>query len=179
MDGGPETLIEEGHRARGEDRLPEAQRHFADTVVLCRKGKDKALPAQAQTGMGQIARDLQAGARALSHYEEAVRISRVLEQRLRLAHTIRHVGDILRGKGCKLDSAPHSLEDLKLYRGHDETALLDLANTLGGYALLKPDHGAFADAMQLWQEAGRLCAQLDLQAGVAESNAEIARLSAH
>jgi hypothetical protein len=33
--------------------------------------------------------------------------------------------------------------------------------------------------MQLWQEAGRLNAEPDVQAGVAESNAEIARLSAH
>jgi hypothetical protein len=70
-------------------------------------------------------------------------------------------------------------EALELYRGDDETAPLDLANTLGGCALLKGDHGSLAEAMQLWQEAGRLNAEPDVQAGVAESNAEIARLSAH
>jgi tetratricopeptide (TPR) repeat protein len=178
VDGRPETLIEEGCRARREDRLPEAQRHFANAVVLCRKGKDKALLAQALTGMGQIARDLNDCSRALCCYEEAVRIHRGLDQPLRLAHTIRHVGDILRGMGRKVEAAPHYVEALELYRGQDETAPLDLANTLRGYALLKGDNGAFAEAMQLWQEAGRLYAQLDVRAGVAESNAQIARFSA-
>src|ERR1700723_3156729 len=72
---------------------------------------------------------------------------------------IRHVGDILRGMGRKVDSAPHYAEALELYRGNDETAPLDLANTLRGYALLQADHRAFAEAMQLWQQAGRLHAQ--------------------
>jgi hypothetical protein len=116
MDGRPETLIEEGYRARREGRLPEAQRHFADAVFLCRKdkgkgkgkgkGKDKALLAQALTGMGQIARDLHDGSRAFSCYEEAVRIHPGLDQPLRLARTIRHVEEILRGMGRKVDSAP-------------------------------------------------------------------------
>ena len=178
LDGRPETLIDEGYRARREGRLPEAQKHFADAIALCRKGKDEALLAQALTGMGQIARDLNDSSRALCCYEEAVRIHRGLDQPLRLAHTIRHVGDILRGMGRKVEAAPHYVEALELYRGHDETAPLDLANTLRGYALLKEDNGAFAEAIQLWQEAGRLYAQLDVVAGVAESNARIARLSA-
>ena len=80
--------------------------------------------------------------------------------------------------GRKVDSAPHYAEALELYRGNDETAPLDLANTLRGYALLQADHRAFAEAMQLWQQAGRLHAQLGGQAGVAECNAQIARLSA-
>ena len=109
MDGRPETLIEEGCRARREGRLPEAQSHFADAVFLCRKGKgtgkDKALLAQALTGMGQIARDLHDGSRAFSCYEEAVCIHQGLDQPLRLVHTFRHVGEILRRMGRKVDSA--------------------------------------------------------------------------
>src|ERR1700723_3156727 len=87
LDARPETLIDEGYRARRQDRLPEAQRHFADAVVLCRKGKDKSLLAEALPGMGQIARDLGDGSGALCCYEEAVRILPNVDQPLRPAHT--------------------------------------------------------------------------------------------
>jgi hypothetical protein len=105
-------------------------------------------------------------------------MDRGLDQPLWLAHTIRRAADILRDMGRNVDSAPHCREALELYRGHNEPAPLDLANTLGGYALLKGEGGAFREAEQLWQEAGRLYAQVDVHAGVAESKAEIARVSA-
>jgi tetratricopeptide (TPR) repeat protein len=56
------------------------------------------LLAQALTGLGQIERDLHNGDATLRCYK-AADLYRTLDEPLRLAHTVRHVGDILQDGG--------------------------------------------------------------------------------
>jgi tetratricopeptide (TPR) repeat protein len=172
----PETLLAEGYQARREHRLADAEAHFAKAVDLCRKAGDRALLAQALTDSGRIERDLHRADAALKHYGDAADLYRSLDAPLLLAHTIRHLADILQDQR-KLDlAARHYKEALEIYRSHDETPPLDLANALRGLALLKGETGDMEGAKNLWQEARGLYAAGDVQAGVAESDARIARL---
>ena len=178
MGGELESLLDQGYQARKEQRLAEALQRFAEAVDLSRKSDDRALLAQSLTGKGQIERDLGDLEGALKCYEEAVDLYRVLNRPLVLAHTIRHVGDILRNQTQLGMAAPHYEEALAIYRGLDDAPPLDLANAIRGYALLRSSVGEKAEAAKLWQEAGALYAAVGVQAGVAESEAQVARLTA-
>ena len=97
---------------------------------------------------------------------------------MRFAHAIRHLADILRHVGSAAEAAHYYEEALKVYRQHSESRPLDLANTLRGFALLKGGIGESEGANSLWQEARSLYESVHVQAGVEESEREIARLRA-
>jgi len=106
----------------------------------------------------------------------AAEIIRTLDHPLVLAHTLRHEADILREQQ-KFDEAETIYgEVLTLYRANSEHRLLDLANALRGYALLKAAVGNNSESTMLWQEAGALYETLGVEAGVAESRENLARL---
>jgi tetratricopeptide (TPR) repeat protein len=173
-----EILIKQGYEARRGNRPAEAKVCFTEAIGFCRAAGDKAVLAKALTGLGQIERDLKETGDALGHYEEAVAIYRTLDKPLVLAHTVRHVGDILRNQGKPELASPCFIEALEIYRERDDTPPLDLANALRGYALVKANVGDREEAAKLWQEAGGLYALVGVQAGVAESAAQVARLTA-
>jgi tetratricopeptide (TPR) repeat protein len=94
-----------------------------------------------------------------------------------LAHTIRHVADILRESGRAELAEPRYDEALALYRKHPETPPLDLANAIRGLALLKSDSRRSESAKALWQEARELYAAVNVEAGVEESKRRLAMLA--
>jgi tetratricopeptide (TPR) repeat protein len=109
MDDAIESLLNQGYLARREGRLADAKDIYAEAVDLCRAAKDQALLALALKRLGGIKRDLHEIdvheiEAALQDYQEAAAIDRALEDPLNLAHTIRHIGDILREDG-KPDAA--------------------------------------------------------------------------
>jgi hypothetical protein len=93
-----------------------------------------------------------------------------------LAHTIRHLADILRERGCVEEARPLYEEVLGTYRRHHRSPPLDLANAIRGFALLQGAAGKTEAATLLWQEARSLYESLAVKPGVEESDAEIARL---
>ncbi len=169
-------LLSHGRIARSERRLADAKKYFAEAVERCRKGNDRLLLAQALSGLGQIERDLGNPAAALRHYGSAVDLRRAEDDPLVLAHTIRHVADILREERQLAKAALYYEEALEIYRKHEQTPALDLANAIRGYALLKADLGDPQEATFLWHEAMALYADLGVQAGVTESQSQIAFL---
>ena len=174
-----DTLISQGYAARKEHRPEDAKQHFAEAIALSKSTNDRAGLARALAGLGQIERDLRDGAGARLHYEQSVDVYRTLDNPLALAHTVRHLADILRGQGEYTLAEPCYAEALQIYRRHENTHSLDLANTLRGYALLKTVDNAKPEALQLWHEARNLYAQCNVEAGVAESDSQIALLAAH
>jgi tetratricopeptide (TPR) repeat protein len=172
-----ESLLQQGYQARREHRFGDAKYLYAEAVDLCRSNNDQPLLALSLTRLGGRERDLDEIDKSLTHYQEAVSIYRVLNDPLSLAHTVRHVGDILRESNRLDQAALFYTEALETYRNHKETDALDLANTLRGYALLKSAMSEMEAAKCLWQEAGALYAQVDVAAGVAESQRQIALLS--
>ena len=112
-------------------------------------------------------------------YGDAVEIYRQNnDEPLRLAHTGRHLADILRGEGAFELARPLYEEALKIYRGHKEASSLDVANAIRGFALLESAIGSKKEATALWQEARKLYESVDVQAGVQESDVQLERLAA-
>ncbi len=132
--------------------------------------------AKAVTAMGSIERDMKNHDAALQNYGEAVAIYRSAGDELRLAHAIRHIGDIYL-EACQLPPAePCYVEALRIYRGNPNTDPLDLANAIRGFALLNEELGKREEARRLWEEARTLYATVNVEAGVKESERRIAQL---
>jgi tetratricopeptide (TPR) repeat protein len=164
------------HQARRENRPNDARQDLIEAVALCRQEGNGIELAGALADLGQIERDLHCNDAALKNYEEAAAIYCAAGDVLDWAHTVRHVGDILRNMGRRDLAEPCFREALDLYRSDARTAPLDLANTLRGYALLMDDNGESVRAKPLWQEARDLYAAVGVDAGVKESSRRLALL---
>jgi tetratricopeptide (TPR) repeat protein len=173
-----DQLMQQALQARRENRLDDAKRDLLEAVVLCREAAAPGKLARALAGLGQAERDLHHNDAALRHYEEAVALNRIEGDPLRIAHTIRHVADIHRHEGNRRLAEGCYDEALCIYREQAETPPLDLANALRGSALLKESMGEIKQARVQWQEAGKLYADVGVEAGVAESKRRVELLKA-
>lgn len=116
---------------------------------------------------------------ALQCYGKAVEIYRRNGvDRLRLAHTVRHLADIHRGEGSFELAKPLYEEALTIYRQREDASALDVANAIRGFALLKSAMSERSEATALWREARKLYESVDVRAGVEESDVQLARLEA-
>jgi hypothetical protein len=95
---------------------------------------------------------------------------------LKLAHVIRHAGDIQRHERRAELAELLYHQALALYRSH-ETPPLELANAIRSLAILKSDAGEAESARLLWEEARELYALVKVDAGVAESSRRLALLA--
>jgi len=107
----------------------------------------------------------------------AVASVRKVDDPLRLAHTVRHLGDAYYYAGRWPLAEPCYVEALSIYRRHENRKPLDLANAIRSFAVLKDEVGAAEAAKHLWQEAHDLYVALNATAGVAESAARLALLA--
>jgi tetratricopeptide (TPR) repeat protein len=165
------TLIQRGHAARREYRLEDALQLFSEAVLAARREGNDADLVHALKGLGQIERDLGRGERALPLYEEAVELCLALDDTGGLAHTLRHLADIHQDAGGWSAAEPLYEQALRLYRGDPSTSVLDLANAVRPYALLRERLGDGEAALALWREARALY----LAAGIAEGVQECDR----
>ena len=107
----------------------------------------------------------------------AVASLRRVDDPLRIAHAVRHLGDAYYYAKQAARAEPCYVEALSIYRGHKQTRPLDLANAIRSFAVLKDYVGADEEAKPLWQEAHDLYVALNATAGVAESAARLALLA--
>lgn len=114
---------------------------------------------------------------AIRTYESVIGILRDTGHRLRLAHAIRHLGDIHRGRRDAEAAAPCYVEAIEIYRSESDARVLDVANAFRGFALLKQQMEANAEAAVLWQQASDLYARCEVWQGVANSRGQLAMLS--
>jgi tetratricopeptide (TPR) repeat protein len=172
-----EQLFAGAYHARREHRFADARRLLTEAVEHARRGDIPEVLARALTALGQIERDMTNTQAALQLYQEAVEIYHKQSDMLRLAHTVRHVGDIYREDGQLAPAEPCYEGALRMYRANPDTPPLDLANTLRGFALLKEQLGQKQQARDLWTEARDLYRSVDVEAGVNESTRRLAQLS--
>jgi tetratricopeptide (TPR) repeat protein len=174
-----QTLLAEGYQARREHRLADARGLFAAAAATSREsGEPPPMLARALEGAGQIESDLGDSEAALDLYRQAAELYRLHGTPLELAHCVRHVGDILRRLERAEESATCYEEALAIYRREEQAPLLDVANAVRGFALLEEQRGHAAEAIALWRRALELYRQTGIEAGVAEGEKSIARLTA-
>ena len=99
------------------------------------------------------------------------------DDRLLLAHTVRHVGDILQDEDRGADALPCYEEALALYRADPRSDPLGLANVIRPLAILKESLGGTDQAAALWAEARELYRAAGIAAGVEEADARLGALS--
>lgn len=154
----------------------EAQRLYGEAVERSRQHGSRRKLIQALKGLGQIARDMRMNDSALRLYDEATTLCRAENDALLLAHTVRHLGDI----HCDMDrddlAQPCYEEALAIYRAQAGTSVLELANAVRPYALLKENAGAHAEAKRLWAEARDLYAAAKVPEGVKECSRHVSLL---
>src|SRR5215470_18228602 len=92
-------LVKQALQGRREGRLADAKRDLLEAVEICRRSGSRAELARALKDLGQIECDLDDNDAALQHYQEALGLYRAEGDVLKIAHTVRHVGDIHRYQG--------------------------------------------------------------------------------
>ena len=108
---------------------------------------------------------------------------------LRYAHAVRHLGDAYYYAKRWAQAETCYVEGLAIYRKHEHTRPLDLANAIRSFAVLKDENGEAEEAKRLWQEAHDLYVAVSeapdineswrrgVLGGVAESAARLALLA--
>jgi tetratricopeptide (TPR) repeat protein len=119
---------------------------------------------------GEAERSLPGSDGGIASYREAVAILRDVEGGLKLAHTVRHLGDIYRRANQSDEAEVCYAEALQIYRAHPEVSALELANALRGAALSKEKIGQPGQAAALWREAKALYETAGVAAGVDEAS---------
>jgi tetratricopeptide (TPR) repeat protein len=161
------SVLRSGTAARRAGRLSEAARFMNEAAALCGPDQDYER-AHVLRELGELARnnlDLNA---AQAHYEQAVVLLRTSDDRLKFAHTIRHLGDVHAEQQHWPDAERCLVEALEIYRSHPSPIALDLANAISAYAALKTETGQREEARALWAEACELYESEGIAAGVEE-----------
>lgn len=183
------SLIEKAWRARREALLSSPTdeatlgavmaRVEADLVGACeiceQAGAKKELSV-ALGKLGHVALDLDHPNKARTLFEESVAAAREAGDPLRLAHAVRHLGQVKHRLG-RLESAGRSYEEaLDLYALAGAAHPLDQANTLRPMALLSEELGDVEAARLRWRRAAKLYRAAGVEEGVRECEARLSRL---
>lgn len=131
---------------------------------------EKASELRALAESARSRRDL---AVAQKYYEEATELLRNSTDQLRFAHTVRHLGDVYVERQNWSSAESCFVEALNIYRGQPPARMLDVANAIRGYAVLKDKSGTADEARELWAEAGRMYQALGIVDGVKECNLHV------
>src|SRR5712691_1950258 len=122
-------------------------------------------------------------------YKLAVAKARGIDDPLKLAHTVRHLGDAYCYAKQPAQAEPCYVEALSIYRQDEHARPLDVANAIRSFAVLKDENGEAEEAQRLWQEAHDIYVAVSeapditesfsrgVLGGVAESAARLALLA--
>lgn len=158
-----------------------ASRVEADLELACeisrRNGAKRELSI-ALGKLGHVALDADRTDTALVRFEEAAAVARETGDPLRVAHAVRHVGQVHQRRGRRERAERAYREALDLYREAGTPPPLDHANALRPLALLREERGDPGEAKDLWRRAARLYRIAGVAEGVEECEARVARLTA-
>jgi tetratricopeptide (TPR) repeat protein len=161
------SLVRKGVAARRAGQYSEAFRYLNEAAALCGPGEDDDR-ANVLRELGELSRNTQDLKAALSHYEQAVALLRNSANRLKFAHTLRHLGDVHAEQQHSNEAERCFAEALAIYRANPGASPLDLANAIRSHALLKSETGQAKEALELWLEAAVLYKGLGIAEGVQE-----------
>lgn len=171
-----DDLIAAAWRDRREGRHADAERGLRDAIDASRRAGNGRQLVSALGKLAHVLRDLGRDDEALPVSEEAVHVSRDEGDSLRLAHTVRHLGDLHRDAGRLVEADRCYGEALALYRAAPSPDALDVANALRPAAFLKLSQGERSAARALLSEARTLYQKAGIDAGVEECSRQLAQL---
>lgn len=123
--------------------------------------------------LGHVALDQDHRDKALTLFEEAVAVARETGDTLRLAHAVRHLGQVNHCLG-ELESAERRYEEaLDLYQQAGDAHPLDHANALRPMAALRQELGDVDGARLMWRRASELYRTAGVEEGVHECEARL------
>jgi tetratricopeptide (TPR) repeat protein len=149
---------------------------------------EEADPILALTRQAQAARNAGDREAAVALQSRALALCRHQDDPARLAHVLRHLGDILGELGRYAEAEPHFREMAEIYAARPQTPPLELANAWRSLAVQAEGLGDRDDARRLWMEVRARYAELDAvfvqltgkpeNPGVAECDRRLGRLAA-
>lgn len=145
-----------------------------DALALGQELGDVQAQISALRGLGHVLSDTGDIVRAKTYYEAAVSLARNQDDRLVLAHALRHLADACRHKNDAEAAETFYDESIALYCADDEASSVHLANALRGSARLYEKRDS-ERAIALWKEAARIYQKVGIDAGVEEANQAIVR----
>ena len=149
---------------------------LARACEICERTGAKPELSVALGKLGHVALDLDDLDKALTLFEKSVAVAREASDPLRLAHAVRHLGQVNHRLG-RLESAGRCHEEaLDLYDRAGTVHPLDHANALRPMAALKEDIGEVEEARLLWRRAAKLYRSAGVDEGVRECEAHLASL---
>ena len=167
--------------ARTGEATPDAvmARVEADLVracEICEQMDAKPEHSVALGKLGHVALDLGDPDRARTLFEKSVAVAREANDPLRLAHAVRHLGQVNHRLG-RLESAGHCYaEALDLYDKSGTAHPLDHANALRPMAALREEAGDVEEARLLWRRAANLYRSVGVDEGERECEAHLASM---
>lgn len=148
----------------------------ADLVMACEilEREDTRTELSVALGrLGHVALDLDDPDKARTLFEESVAVAREADDPLRLAHAVRHLGQVHRRLG-RLESARRCYQEaLDLYDHAGAAHPLDHANALRPLAALREELGEAEGARALWRRAAKLYRAAGVEEGVRECEAHL------
>ncbi len=149
---------------------------------ICEQAGDTKAHSVALGKLGHVALDLGDPDRARALFEKSVAVARDAGDPLRVAHAVRHLGQVNRRLG-RLDEAVRCYEEaLALYEaGGPEGGPahpLDHANAIRPLAALREELGDGEAARRLWGRAAKLYRAAGVEEGVRECETRLAGISA-
>ena len=169
------SVLRSGTAARRAGRRSEALRYMNEAAALCGPDQDHER-AYVLRELGELARDSHDLNVAQAYYEQAVVLLRTSEDRLKFAHTVRHLGDVHAEQQHWPEAERCLVEALEIYRSHPSPIALDVANAISAYAALKTETGQREEARALWAEACELYESEGIAAGVEECRCRAVQL---
>ena len=140
---------------------------------LCRRAGASRELSVALGKLGHVALDQDHRDKALTLFEEAVAVARETGDTLRLAHAVRHLGQVNHCLG-ELESAERRYgEALDLYQQAGDAHPLDHANALRPMAALRQELGDADGARLMWRRASELYRTAGVEEGAHECEARL------
>ena len=127
--------------------------------------------------LGHLALDLDQPDKARTLFGKSVEVAREADDPLRLAHAVRHLGQVNHRLG-RLESAGSCYEEaLDLYDQAGTVHPVEHANALRPMAALREELGDVEEARLLWRRAAELFRSAGIEEGVRECEAHLSGLS--
>ena len=148
----------------------------ADLVRACEICEQIGARRELSIALGKLAHvalDRSQADKARSLLEEAVAAARAAGDPLRVAHAVRHLGQVHHRQGRWDQAEACYREALDLYEDASAASPLDHANALRPMAMLLEDRGDVDAAAGVWREAARLYRVAGVTAGVEECEARM------